>query len=985
MRYGSTRGTLITATAGAVTDRAFEYESRTGTVAALARAFTGPATTTLRLVRSADQVDVLIELFDAEVVDGNVVGSGPNPAMRLTFGAQHTTERTFVGTTPTPPTTAINHIAAGASVVVAPIAGTLPFTVDGLLDAAEATAGLIGQSTEGEPDGSVTAIEVPAGLWLSPVSLTKLVAAREPFTESGTTEVWAAKLEPAAESGTLHLAAIHCSPEDLLITQMPDAAARRDIVGNTTTAAPLGAPLSSRRIWLTSSGAFADLHGEWTSGLALYDHIMAGGRDIYVEVVSLGYLLPFGHRAAIAEASERVFVDDDGGGQTSVMQVERFLSVVEPVVTTPRSFAEHEGRGLPLASITASTSESTAITLTAVDDADGVVIEGVSDIRSRGTNNDLMVDYLSVDRGGNTVSFALPATFIDDDTAHRTGSAQAPARLRDVANSAERLARREVDLGGQRVAYADSLAGSQTSKATHRFRLKWDGPTGDAADGDLEAGRTPAIYGVLEHADVVDDVIGSATGSAGDTMEVALHQRWLDFGNRADNFDLAFLKLKDPTSSLIGSGGAVGGIAQLEILAEVFNQSAGVGLDLQSPASPWDPTKLLGDASRIIGNILLSEVIKAVEGGLPGLDIPGTTTSVDDDTITVRFTFCPTLKDLDPVGFRTIEGQTRCCVHLTTTASLSDSIEASFETEMRVENFQLEFPPLVPPVVIVHFDSVVGTISSDGSTSIVPTVREWDFSGAISMLMALVDKLGLGNVDLKIVGDVIDMDSSINLPDISLGVAEIKNFAINLGLDLPLGEGPGQLSVGIGKKSSPLDIDVMMFGATFWLDIDLGFSGGSVPTTTTSMGVSVYWEMLDFDIIVVSISFALRLSADWKLSGGEVVFTGAVSLEGEIEVLGLVSVSASLVCSLRYESATEVMVLKGTVNYCVDSFLGKLTSGTVPIGRTTIELGDGEGGTTASLRRAPTAALLAGATGGAASFADRYAEPVWADYCDAFA
>lgn len=983
MGHAFRRSTLITSTAGAAIFAFFRYGLPKGTVDALGpAAFTGPPTTMLRLVRSADQLDVVIELFDAAVVDENVVAvTGPDPAMRLTFGAQHTTERTFVGPTPTPPTTGINHIAAGDSVVVVPITGSFPFTVDGLLDAAEATAGVTGQSTEGEPDGSVTAIEVPAGLWLSPASPARLVAAREPFTASGTTEVWAARLERTTGSGALDLAAIHCSPDDLLITQVPDAAARGDIVKNSTT----DALLSSRRLWLTSSGAFADLHGEWTTGLALYDHVVAGGRDLHVEVVSLGYLLPFGHRAAIAEVSERVFLDDDGGGQTSVMQVERFLNVVEPIVTTPRAFARHGGRGLPLATLTATTSETTAIALAPVDDADGTAIDGVSDVTIKGTNTDLMVDYLSVDRGGNTVSLALPATFIDDATAHGTGAAQAPAMLRDVANSAERLARREVDLRGQRVAYADPLAGSGTSKATHRFRLTWDGPDDDAVEGDLEAARTPAIYGVLEHADVVDDVIGSATGSAGDTIEVALHERWLDFGNLADNFDLAFLKLKDPASSLIGSGGAVGGVAQFDILAEVFNQSAGVGLDLESPTSPWEPETLLGQASKIVGNILLEQVIVAVENGVPGLDVPGTTTTVDGDTVTVAFTFCPTLHDLDAVGFRTVPGQTRCCVHVTTTASLTDSIEASFETEMRVENFLLEFPPAVPPVVRVDFESVVGTISSDGSTAIVPTVREWDFSGAISMLMALVDKLGLGNVELKIVGDVIDMDSSINLPDISLGVAEIKNFAINLGLDLPLGDGPGELSVGIGKKSSPLDIDVMMFGATFWLDIDLGFSGLETPTTTTSMGVSVYWEMLDFDIVVVKISFALRLSADWKLSGGEVVFTGAVSLEGEIEVLGVISVSASLVCSLRYESADEEMVLRGTVHYCVDSFLGKVTSGTVPIGRTTIELGDGQGADTAGLRRAVTAAPLTGAAGGAASFADRYAAPVWADYCDAFA
>lgn len=36
------------------------------------------------------------------------------------------------------------------------------------------------------------------------------------------------------------------------------------------------------------SGAFADLHGEWTSGLALYDHAVAAGRDVRVQVVALG-------------------------------------------------------------------------------------------------------------------------------------------------------------------------------------------------------------------------------------------------------------------------------------------------------------------------------------------------------------------------------------------------------------------------------------------------------------------------------------------------------------------------------------------------------------------------------------------------------------------------------------------------------------------------------------------------------------------------
>jgi hypothetical protein len=927
-----------------------------------------------RLVRSADQLDIVVELIDADVVDDVVTPTGPGAAMRLTFGSQHTVERTFTGPAPTPPTNGVNHIAAGDSVVVVPIAAAFPFTVDGVLDAAERTAGLAGQATEGTPDGSVTAVEAPTGLWLSPVAPARLVAAREPITTGDTTEVWTGRLEPTTGPAPLDVAAIDHIDDALLVTQRPNLEARGDIVKNSTTP---DTPLSARRLWLSSAGAFADLHGEWAVGVGLYDHLIAAGRDVRVEFQSLGYLLPFGHRAAIADVSERVVLDDEGGGQTAVMQSTLFLVVVDPVVTTPRAGARLDGHGLPFARLTASASGTTPVRLVAVPDGNGA-IAGVHDLRVVATGADLMVDYLAVDRGGNDVSFSLPATFIDDEVAYRTGPDDPPAAAIAAAATEGRGARRVVDLGGQRVTYADPFAaGQQPARATHRFALAWDAADAASSEADLTAARSPAVFGVLDSATVVHEMAGSATGATGETVDVTHHQRWLDHGNdvAGGNFDLAFLKLGHTVSSLIGGGSAVGGVAQFELQADVFNQSAGAGLDLDVADPTW-PDELLGDASRIIGNILLSEVIDLVEEAIPGLTVPGTT--ISEDGLTVEFTYCPTLHDLPEVGFRTTD-QTRCCVHITTTASIDDGIEAGFETEMRVENFFLDFPPIIqPPVVVADFASIVGTISSDGSTSIVPTVRSWDFSGTISMLMALVDKLGLGNVDLKILGDLIDIDSSINLPDIALGVAEIKNFAINLGFELPLGPGDGQLSIGIGSKSSPLDIDVLMFGATFWLDIDLGFNGGlAPPTSTTSMGLSVYWEMLDFDIIVVSISFTLRLSADWKLSGGEVVFTGAVSLEGEIDVLGLISVSAALIASLRYESATEQMVLKGTITYCVDSFLGKLTSGTVPIGETEIELGDGQ----STARRA----LGFPAAGGRSSFSDRYSEDAWDDYCLAFA
>jgi hypothetical protein len=484
----------------------------------------------------------------------------------------------------------------------------------------------------------------------------------------------------------------------------------------------------------------------------------------------------------------------------------------------------------------------------------------------------------------------------------------------------------------------------------------------------------------MSSADVVDDVVAALAGQVGSSLLVRPHQRWLDFENDlVTNFDLSFLALDGVVSAIVGED-IVGAVASLEIVGEVFNQLLGLGPKLDSLAD-WSPAKAFGAASKIIAGISLADLLEGVVDVVLAETLPGLTVDVNGDEIVTTYTMCQKLGSLPAAGF--VAGdETQLCIVLTSTTSLSDVKDASFTTEARIDEFALHFPPGFPTLVVVDFESLTATVRSDGTRDLVPKIRSWDFSGAISLLMSLVDGLGMGNVDLKVLGDTIDLDASIGLPDINLGVVAIRNFTINTGLELPLGDGPGVVSIGLGSMASPIDVDVMMFGGTFWVNVELAFGGGAPPSSVIGIGASVYWEMLELSIVVVDISFALRLSADFRLDDGEIVFTGAVSLEGNIEVLGLVDVTASIVGSLTYDSAEEQLTLKGTVNYAVDSFLGKLTSGSVPIGSTSFDLGNDApaiaAGRSARLRALPSA--------GRASFVDRYTtQLVWADYCDAFA
>ncbi len=928
-------------------------------------------------MRSDDQLDVLVELVDVAVdATGTLlVAAGPNPFVRLTFGSQHTVEQLRTADESVP-TAALGALAAGATIVVTPLAATAPFTLAGILDLA--AAALDGQATAGAPDGTATAVEVPAGLVLSPTAGARLEAGSTPVTSAGTTEVWTARLVSAAGSAPLQLAAVFNGATTLPDRSIPTAADRGDIVANSTAIAPLLA----RQLWLSSAGAFAHIHGDWADavGVAHYAHRVSTGRDVHVQVVSTGYLLPFGQRVAITQVADRVVVPDTIGADTAIEQLSLHLTMIEPAAALDGSFQAHQGRGLPFLSTVASTDETVAVELVDIVD-DGGAIEGVNTVRAAGSTTDVVVDYVATDRGGNLVSFQMPAVFVDDSVAFQTGANGTPARVRAAVNDGL-SALHDLDLRGQRVAYADPVSpGSNTAKATHGFRLTWTGPEGSPTDQQLLDAGIPGVFVELQSADVVDDVITAVNGGVGETIGVTLHQRWLDFENDLDkNFDRAFLELEEQVTATVGDD-VVGAVASLQLLGEVFNQSFGIGPNVASLAE-WSPAAAFGPNSKIIGNISLVDLMEAVADVVAAEALPGLTVTVDDDgTVTVQYTFSQPLGSLPAVGFEA-RSATKCVVVITATTSLTDVVDASLTTEARVEEFKLNFPPDVPPLVVVDFESVTANVSSDTASSIVPKVRSWDFSGMISMLMSLVGGLGLGNVDLKIVGDTLELDSSVGLPDIDIGVVSVKNFSINTGFNLPIGGGGGLVSIGLGSKSSPVDVDVLMFGGTFWVQVDLSFGGEEPPASVIGVGVSVYWEMVDFDIVVVEISFALRLSADFRLSGNEIVFTGAVSLEGNIDVLGMLDVSASITAGLTYKSETEQLVLKGTVQYAVDSFLGKLTSGTIPIGSTTFDLGDDN----AAVAPGRSARLRAASSAGRASFADRYTAPgVWRDYCDAFA
>ncbi len=213
------------------------------------------------------------------------------------------------------------------------------------------------------PNPDETAIEAPWRLFLSPSSQGAFTHATEPRAAEGDpdrVELWHSRLgvRQVATDGTV-------SVDETSTTQrVVRAVWARDKDGSEPTAqnnlpfrmslsgldrimlvrqsadnsVATPEPVDVTRLYLSSQGAWLDLHGKWEAeqyapspAIESWDHIAPMGRDQYVKVEYPGYLFPFGHRCSLIKVTERRI--DDTSGPVAWLYQRKFIVVREPVRT----------------------------------------------------------------------------------------------------------------------------------------------------------------------------------------------------------------------------------------------------------------------------------------------------------------------------------------------------------------------------------------------------------------------------------------------------------------------------------------------------------------------------------------------------------------------------------------------------------------------------------------------------------------------------
>jgi hypothetical protein len=403
------------------------------------------------------------------------------------------------------------------------------------------------------PGDDQTAIELPYRVLLSPSAIATWRHSYEPKNDksSGRVELWHTRLESAASDPSIPTSTDPKARKRRLETVRaiwtPDLADpahqdpfcapmnpndRRDIVRLSSDPAvgscvkgfsPCAIPVE--HLMLSALGGWFNCKAHWeppgdidTEG---WEHRAIGARDVFVQVAKKGFLMPFGHRAALIKVSERqVLLDQSQNPITYILM--HFIILVkqkEKLFASGGAYGNpYDGRQLPYKKVTIITPNTPYLDPASFPEL--VCTSNKQDISDglwpKVLGQDFRFACSAVDIKGSIINFTLPMKFQPNSTMFaRAGNQPCVVNpnaktFRDKYNN-DPISLRTADFAGQHVAYAPSDREGVTDFVTQQQVFQVLGPdpscqTSDPATAchleELPLRDQPPFYPSLGSADV---------------------------------------------------------------------------------------------------------------------------------------------------------------------------------------------------------------------------------------------------------------------------------------------------------------------------------------------------------------------------------------------------------------------------------------------------------------------------------------------------
>jgi hypothetical protein len=944
-----------------------------------------PQTFVVKAVRPQDLLELIFEFVQVDFVPpaagqpGQVVGLQQS-FLAVYFQPQHMAEEAVyenAGTfslppdqqwdpqppgTPAPPAPGgIQAALSGPSrlVFTIPQGEMIPYTLDGLLEAMRTLPPSLSALVRWKPPGcnpifvfnptaarrppvigfpgrTITAIEAPYRLILSPDEKSKWEHSTAPVSHQNRTELWHTRLNTSAQNGNIEMRAIW-SPDfsstslqahnNLPFRMSLTGRDRNELVHLTSNyylSSLKGSykpePVDADQFALSTLGAWLKVRGDWpvldeietpAENLLTVEewiHQAAMARDQYVRVVYAGFLFPFGHRASLVKITERkFFYQENPPGYTAYLFQRMYIIVRQRELS-------YTHRDIPFRSVAIKTRvtpnlDDPTLPASSVIPAAGQEAFWPRVTLASGESVDFPFHLVGSDWEGRLVEFTAPLIFVSLDI-DKNQIDQVINHYQVLTN--EDHPRRLRQINGQSIAYAPSLKMGDTTLDTEQISFGALPKTG--------ATQGPRFIPAMQYGSVDVPAITRMLGTP-KLYEIAYDDSYKTTGGQTQigNKGEVYVQLRNdvPLNFQVDKGG---GLAAPDIKITALSRSLGpvdsTEYEFEVPGNSTIKTsvqdggfvveKIFEDV-KLLGGIPLGFIINNVSdfghAFTAGGNIPTLKSVVEKvngvDTLRTTYIWSTSGNGLRSYELFQPNGSIFSIESIVETP-LNGS-PPTFRLEGKLTDFTVNLLPSLE-LVALHFKALRFTAVKDQKPDVSVDLENFEFKGILAFVNKLLEVIPLDGFsdppDLAISAEGINVGYSLGIPTVGVGIFSMQNISLSAGVFLPLLTGKKlNFNFAFCQRQQPFILTVSLFGGGGFFGIDIGIDGVTMVEAALEFGASAA-----INLGVASGAASMMGGFYFQKAGAGFELTGYFRANGSLSVLGIITVSLEFYLALTYTS-----------------------------------------------------------------------------------
>lgn len=290
----------------------------------------------------------------------------------------------------------------------------------------------------------------------------------------------------------------------------------------------------------------------------------------------------------------------------------------------------------------------------------------------------------------------------------------------------------------------------------------------------------------------------------------------------------------------------------------------------------------------------------------PPLNVPEMQTAIDQatGTKTTTYTLSASLQPWNggsalssPNLFEPDESP--AAMTLTATATVSAKSPPTYVVNGTIDAFTVTILGSVPDLgfISIDFDPVTFTSGTGIKTDIDVNVNNVTFLSPLSFinqLEQLLEDLGGSGFSIDVTPTQVSASLSLAIPSLGGVLFTFENLALSAGITVPFLGDPTVATFGFCSQDAPFQITVDCIGGGGYATLSLGMDGVEAVAASFDIAAEI---ALDLAVASGGVSLAAGFTYSWQASVGTTL-SAFVRLCGEVEVIGLISVSITLEITL---------------------------------------------------------------------------------------